>query len=67
MKALRNENAQLRQKIAELERMNADINTKIDRLFALQQQLPSERHTSPTGNEPPVEAATGEARPEQDP
>lgn len=67
MKALQNENAQLRQKITELERMNADINTKLDRLLALQQQAPSERHSSPSGNPPPAEAATLEARPEQDP
>lgn len=67
MKALQNENAQLRQKIADLERMNADINMKLDRLLTLQQQAPSERHPSPTGNQPPAEAATAEARPEQDP
>lgn len=70
IKALRAENEQLKQKIADLEHTNRSINAKLDQLLALQQQPQQPQPAPPQPqlqDQRPAEPVTQGSGPEQDP
>lgn len=67
VKALRAENEQLKQKIADLEHTNRSINAKLDQLLALQQQPQPASPQPQLQDQRPPEPVIQESVPEQDP